>query len=82
MSVRVAIVAFDVLLAERALPQDVVPADDGGGEAGNAGLRPQRLDILAEAVEQQFFGVRRCTDEQQGCDDQDTDGAAHRTVGG
>ena len=41
-------VPAEVLLAEPAFPEEVVFADDRHREPGNAGLRAQRVDILAE----------------------------------
>ena len=67
----------DVLPSEGALPEDAVVADDGGGETGDTGLGAQRLEIIAEAIEQQIFGARRERHAQREGDRQDHQGTAH-----
>ena len=44
---------FDILIAERVLPENVVAADNRGGHAWNARLGPQRFDVIGEPAENQ-----------------------------
>ncbi len=67
----------DVLPAEAVLPEDVVAADDGGGETGDAGLGAQRFEIIPEAIEQQILGTRRERHAQRKGGRQDHQGTAH-----
>ncbi len=75
---------LEILPAERTLPQDGVPSDDGGSETGNPGLRPKGLHVIAEAAEDQpvtlIVGVDRHATEQQHSDRKCQSSLTHGTT--
>ena len=76
VSVRAGMDRCGVLQPECTLPENVVGADDRGREAGNTRLCAQRLDVVAEASEDQVLGRQRHPDQQGQGDRQNEQGTA------
>ena len=67
----------DVLLAVGALPHDAVGIDNGGSQAGNAGLVAQGIKIGAEDFVDDALRLRRHAEEQQRGDEGGKASTAH-----
>ena len=68
----------NVLLAECALPDDVVLRNDRGGHTRDARLNAQRVEVVPEQAQHQVVCAHGRAGEQHDGDGQDQKGTAHR----
>ena len=69
--------SVDILKPEGLLPDDVVGADDRGGQTGDAGLNAERFEIIGESAEDQILCMRRRADSEQHANRDDYSESAH-----